>query len=72
MHAAPEHGRRAFLKSALLGATGVLAEACVRPAGNSRAAPSRSTGGPMQTVTSRDGTRIAFWRSGAGAAFLLE
>src|SRR5688572_32891339 len=69
MHAAPS--RRAFLKAALLGATGVLAASECRPPGNRRAAPSRIKGGLMQTVTSRDGTRIAFWRSGAGPPLLL-
>jgi pimeloyl-ACP methyl ester carboxylesterase len=31
----------------------------------------RSTGGHIRTVTSRDGTPIAFWRGGSGPSLLL-
>lgn len=62
--------RREFLKSAVLGSGSVLSAACL---GNKGGSPS-STGigeGNLQTVTSKDGTRIAYWRSGSGPPLLL-
>jgi pimeloyl-ACP methyl ester carboxylesterase len=72
MHLPQQHrSRRAFVKSAILGATGMLAAACLRPAGIHRAEGDRSTVGVMEHITSGDGTRIAVWRSGTGPPLLL-
>jgi pimeloyl-ACP methyl ester carboxylesterase len=77
----PSHGRRAedalhtctrreFLKSAVLGSGSMLVAGCLQVGAASRSS-TVSGGGNMQTVTSKDGTRIAYWRSGAGPPLLL-
>ena len=64
-------GRRRFLRTALLGAGGAWSATGL---GAGRAGGTPTAGGgeaAMHTVTSRDGTRIAYWRRGAGPPLLL-
>lgn len=68
---AVEGSRRLFIKSALIVAASVVAGGCAGGAGSRRLSENPSRGGLMLTVTSRDGTRIAFRRGGAGPALLL-
>jgi len=65
-----QYTRRAFLKSAILGSGGVLAAACRGSRSESRSSTLRGESN-MLTVTSKDGTRIAYLRSGAGPPLLL-
>jgi pimeloyl-ACP methyl ester carboxylesterase len=63
--------RRRFSKSAVFCVVSLLGAACSKSKRAIRSPNDRLPEGEMQTVTSADGTRIAFWSSGNGSPILL-